>query len=94
MRTVVLPDGKQVPVPGQATWGTGEGERARDGRHGATLGNRQSLRRARSVMAQKERARAEYLRELDSIFDLCRLLLDLETARGTVWEIDPAHSIV
>jgi hypothetical protein len=43
---------------------------------------------------KKERARAEYLRELNSIFDPSRLLLDLETARGTVREIDPAHPVV
>jgi len=45
-------------------------------------------------MAQKERARAEYLRELDSIFDLCRWLLDLETARTADIASQPAAAIV
>ena len=44
--------------------------------HGAALGNRQNFE-TRGPWRKKERARAEYLRELDSIFDLCRLITAL-----------------
>ena len=46
------------------------------------------------AMAQKERARAEKLHELDSIFDSCDLLLHRKRARAPGTESDPAIPII